>query len=247
MANDGPDTNGSQFFLTLVPLERLDFLHAVFGKTVRGAGVLSRVVQGDVMHVRILRIGEAARNFRADDAAFAALVAATPKFTAPRQPGPRAHFDDPDHLLPSEPPRAVAFNYKLANVERATGVRIYGRVYALFIPGAPGETPAAFADRQARELGIAEDGALAILFADRNEWILWFGPSIRHGPMEVGPPGSRQRAAFEASIRGSAKMRESRYRAAGSAILPNFLQVPGQRIKVSVDAMLDEIIGKLAL
>src|ERR1700733_904491 len=36
MANDGPDTNGSQFFLTLAPVNRLNYLHPVFGRVVRG-------------------------------------------------------------------------------------------------------------------------------------------------------------------------------------------------------------------
>ena len=40
MANEGPDTNGSQFFLTLRETNRLNYLHSVFGRTVRGLEVL---------------------------------------------------------------------------------------------------------------------------------------------------------------------------------------------------------------
>jgi cyclophilin family peptidyl-prolyl cis-trans isomerase len=130
MANDGPDTNGSQFFLTLRETNRLNYLHSVFGRVVRGLEILPRVQQGDKMSVRIIRAGEAARAFRADEAAFSAPAAKAKKYSAAPQPGPAAHFDDPDKLLPADPPRAKNFNYKLANLERATGLRIVARLFA---------------------------------------------------------------------------------------------------------------------
>lgn len=43
MANSGPDTNGSQFFITLGPTQWLDRKHAVFGRLSAGQGVLKRV------------------------------------------------------------------------------------------------------------------------------------------------------------------------------------------------------------
>jgi peptidyl-prolyl cis-trans isomerase A (cyclophilin A) len=46
MANAGPNTNGSQFFITLDEQSRLDGKHAVFGRLVRGQDVLARI--GDV-------------------------------------------------------------------------------------------------------------------------------------------------------------------------------------------------------
>ena len=56
MALSGPDTGGSQFFITLAPQPHLDGGYTVFGRVVAGDEVLDRLVQGD----RIQRIVEVA-------------------------------------------------------------------------------------------------------------------------------------------------------------------------------------------
>ena len=69
MANAGPGTNGSQFFITHVPTSWLDNKHTVFGHVIEGQEVVDAVAQGDQLEtLEIIRVGEEAQNWNAIEA-----------------------------------------------------------------------------------------------------------------------------------------------------------------------------------
>ncbi len=230
MANDGPDTNGSQFFITLAETNRLNYLHSVFGQVVRGMDVVNHIEQGDrILHVGIQRVGQLAGEFRADAPAFAALREST---LAKRHtvPAGLTYFVDGTGQLPEF--RVKNFNYKLANYERTTGHRVAVRVEPDFAPTGPGQTRGNLVKSIASELNLPDtgDNVLACCFAKAGGWTTRLGEATY--PALMGEAGSTEQ------LMANGVMHD---RKAALAARADALAHEG-KLKESVDAMIDTLI-----
>tara|TARA_R110000751_G_scaffold105046_4_gene200906 strand:+ start:129581 stop:130513 length:933 start_codon:yes stop_codon:yes gene_type:complete len=93
MANAGPGTNGSQFFITHVATDWLDGNHTVFGKVVKGQDIVDAIAQGDKIEtLEIVRVGADAEKFNAIEA-FRTFEGAREKRVAAEREAKRAELD----------------------------------------------------------------------------------------------------------------------------------------------------------
>jgi cyclophilin family peptidyl-prolyl cis-trans isomerase len=193
MANSGPDTNGSQFFVTLGEARYLDFVHSIFGRVVRGLDVVSQIQRDDSMTVKILRRGRAARRFQVDEKSFAQLLARAPRAAPP-------HFVDRSGLgAAGEHWQAKYLENRLSNLARFTGRQVFVRLLAAFEPDTPGQTTQAYVDDMPAKLNLPPGALLACYFAHEDEWRLAARPpgvtlpEIK--PTAPGPPPATPESA----------------------------------------------------
>ena len=93
MANSGPATNGSQFFITHRATPWLDGKHTVFGKVVYGMAVVNKIKKGDkIVNLKIIRTGKDAENFQANEKSFQQLQTKTKSKTKSARKQELKHF-----------------------------------------------------------------------------------------------------------------------------------------------------------
>jgi len=75
MANAGPNTNGSQFYITHKALTHLDNKYSIFGKVIKGMDVVNKTEKGDIIkNIKIIRVGKKAKIFKSDNESFHEMV-----------------------------------------------------------------------------------------------------------------------------------------------------------------------------
>ncbi|GGG52817.1 peptidylprolyl isomerase [Bizionia arctica] len=93
MANAGPGTNGSQFFITHIETPWLDNMHTVFGNVVTGQDVVDAIAQGDEIEtLEIVRVGSEAEAFNGIEA-FRTFEGSREKRVAAERDAKRAELD----------------------------------------------------------------------------------------------------------------------------------------------------------
>jgi len=136
MANRGPNTNSSQFFITRTPAPWLDYRHTVFGEVIEGMDVVNRIVEGDKLErIVIERRGAEARAFGPEMAHELAK-----KRIAELKKRARKTLPDESGLAPVDPARAPAgdqplkspgdFQFLVIGHNQIQGIKRLGKVFA---------------------------------------------------------------------------------------------------------------------
>jgi len=211
MANSGPDTNGSQFFITLGDARYLDFVHSIFGRVIQGQEILPQITRNDAIQtVKIVRRGVAATRFKADEPTFNAAVARASRARLPHL------VDRTSGNPPGEYWLSKYIEYRLRNLARFTGRQIYIRLFDEFEPKEPGQTKDQFMNSMLASLHGPAGTIVAVHFADTEEWVLAGAPVGVSLPVIKMPKAPRAPATSPDAM---ARERQRRiYDAAGQVI-----------------------------
>ena len=167
MANSGPKTNGSQFFITVAPTTWLNGKHTIFGYVVKGMDIVNTTKQNDVMKkVTIIRKGADAKKFDAvktfadymankagDDAKDAALAAENQKKQAELEAQKKAEYIKTYGSVLAAKAKYLT-DTKATATETASGLK-----YKILQAGA-GKKPADGTNVYINYAGYLEDGSL---------------------------------------------------------------------------------------
>jgi peptidylprolyl isomerase len=126
MANSGPNTNSSQFCITLGDRSYLNGDFNVFGKVVDGLDVVMKIAQGDTVEtIRIVRVGERAQAFHPNTESFRSMVKAAESAAVEQEKRKNAAEEDwvtryyagAARVTEAKPPATTAVRVRYTGIE----------------------------------------------------------------------------------------------------------------------------------